>query len=80
MRVLAEERGIPVVDQYRYITRTAGGSPADAGFRRDTHWNPLGHRWAAEALWEYPGKRPSLCGPAEEGDSPQHLSPGSRAP
>ena len=79
MRVLAEERGIPVVDQYRYITGAAGGNPDDADFRRDMHWNPLGHRWAAEALWEYLGKRPSLCGPAEAGDSPQHRSPGSRA-
>ena len=70
MRVLAEERGIPVVDQYRYITGTAGGNPNDADFRRDMHWNPLGHRWAAEALWEYLEKRPSLCGPAEAGDSP----------
>ena len=67
MEVLAEERGIPVVDQYRYITGAAGGDPNDADFRRDMHWNPLGHRWAAEALWEYLEEHPSLCGRAPAG-------------
>ena len=67
MRVLAEERGIPVVDLYRYITVTAGGNPEGARFARDNHWNPLGHRWAAEALWDYLKERPSLCGRAPAG-------------
>ena len=80
MEVLAEERGIPVVDQYRYITGAAGGNPADADFRRDMHWSPLGHRWAAEALWEYLEARPALCGPAEAGGAPPQVSPGSKEP
>lgn len=70
MRNLAEERGIPVVDQYRYIIDSAGGDPRDAGFRRDEHWTPQGHRWVAEALWEYLKSRPYLCEPAGAGDSP----------
>lgn len=70
MRTLAEERGIPVVDQYRYIIDSAGGDPRDAGFRRDEHWTPQGHRWVAEALWEYLKSRPYLCEPAGAGDSP----------
>ena len=69
MEVLAEERGIPVVDQYRYITGTAGEDPDDADFRRDPHWSPQGHRWAAEALWDYLKARPSLCEPAKAGGS-----------
>ena len=70
MAALAEERGIPVVDMYRYITVMAEGNPDDAGFAHDGHWSPQGHRWAAEALWEYLEERPALCGPAEAGDPP----------
>ena len=80
MKALAEERGIPVVDQHRYITDTAGEDPNDADFRGDPHWTPLGHRWAAEALWEYLEARPALCGPAESGGAPPQVSPGSKAP
>ena len=80
MKTLAEERGIPVVDQYEYITGTAGGEWRDAKLRRDIHWSPQGHRWAAEALWEYLKARPSLCGPAEAGGSPNLVSRESGAP
>ena len=80
MKALAEERGIPVVDQHRYITDTAGEDPNDADFRGDPHWTPLGHRWAAEALWEYLEARPALCEPAEAGGVPPQVSPGSKAP
>ena len=69
MKALAEERGIPVVDQYRYIGE-ARGDWREASLRRDTHWHPRGHRWAAEALWEYLKELPSPCEPAEVGDSP----------
>ena len=80
MKTLAEERGIPVVDQYEYITGTAGGEWRDAEFRREVHWSPQGHRWAAEALWEYLEARPALCGPAEAGGSPNLVSRESGAP
>ena len=80
MKTLAEERGIPVVDQYQYITGTAGGEWRDAEFRREVHWSPQGHRWAAEALWEYLEARPALCGPAEAGGSPNLVSRESGAP
>ena len=78
MKALAEERGIPVVDMYRYITVTAGGNPDDADFGRDDHWSPLGHRWVAEALWQYLEERPFLCDPAEVGDSREQVSLGSK--
>ena len=78
MKALAEERGIPVVDMYRYITVTAGGNPDDADFSHDDHWSPQGHRWAAEALWEYLEERPFLCDPAEAGDSREQVSRGSK--
>ena len=68
MKDLAEERGIPVVDLYRHIGE-AKGNWHDASFRRDSHWHPRGHRWAAEALWEYLKELPSPCAPAEVGDS-----------
>ena len=69
MAALAEERGIPVVDMHRYITVVAEGNPDDAGFSHDDHWSPQGHRWAAEALWEYLKERPALCGRATPGSS-----------
>ena len=78
MKALAEERGIPVVNMYRHITVTAGGNPHVADFSHDDHWSPQGHRWAAEALWEYLEERPFLCGPAEVGDSREHASRGSK--
>ena len=80
MEALAEERGIPVVDMWRYITDTAGGDPYRADFRFEEHWSPQGHRWVAEALWEYLEARPFLCGPAKAGGSRQPVSRGSKAP
>ena len=58
---LAKARGIPVVSQHDYIVRQ-GRKPKEGIFRRDTHWNPTGHQWAAEALLERLRQRPEVCG------------------
>ena len=49
---IATSLDIPVVSQQSYIDRQ-GYSTRDAHFRNDLHWSPTGHRWAAEAVWEY---------------------------
>lgn len=57
---LVSARGIPVIDQYAHITQR-GGAVDEAGFKRDGHWSPQGHIWAAEALAGYFGNNPELC-------------------
>ena len=59
--VLARARGIPVIDQHGYIVRQ-GGDPRAAQWRRDAHWTPTGHRWAAEALFEWLEGHQEVCG------------------
>ena len=49
---MAAERGIPVIDLGDFIRRQ-GAELHDAHWKRDAHWNPAGHRWAAEALLEH---------------------------
>ena len=49
---IAEPLGIPVISQHDYILRQ-GGRIEDARWRNDGHWNPVGHQWAAEAVWEH---------------------------
>ena len=65
MKALTEARGIPVIDQYGYILHRGGGvkkgSIQDARWPHDRHWNPTGHRWAAEALLEYLKQHPEVC-------------------
>ncbi len=58
---LAEARGIPVVSQHDYIVRQ-GRLVHDGNFSRDSHWNPIGHQWVAEALLERLQRRPEVCG------------------
>lgn len=64
MKALTEARGIPVIDQYGYILPQGGvkkGRIQDARWPHDNHWNPTGHRWAAEALLEYLKQHPEVC-------------------
>ena len=60
LSALAEARGIPVIDQYDYMLRQ-GGKIEEANWAHDGHWNPTGHRWAAEALLEYLKQHPEIC-------------------
>ena len=57
---VAATLGIPVIDQADYILRQ-GARLTDARWRHDSHWNPVGHRWAAESLLEYIRERPAIC-------------------
>jgi len=60
MNEMAAERGIPVIDQGDVIHRQ-GAELRDAGWAHDDHWNPTGHRWAAEALLEYLKQNQDVC-------------------
>ena len=60
LAALAESRGIPIINQYDYITRQ-GARPRDAIWAHDGHWNTAGHRWAAEALLEYLKQNQEIC-------------------
>ena len=60
MNELAAERRIPVIDQADVIYRQ-GADLRDAQWAHDGHWNPTGHRWAAEALLEYLKQNQDVC-------------------
>ena len=60
MDELAAERRIPVINQADVIYRQ-GADLRDAGWAHDFHWNPTGHRWAAEALLEYLKRNQDVC-------------------
>ncbi len=57
---MAATLDIPVIDQADYILRQ-GYKLTDARWPHDFHWNPAGHRWAAEALLEYIKEHPAIC-------------------
>ncbi len=57
---IAAALDIPVIDQGDYILRQ-GNKFTDAHWPNDFHWNPAGHRWAAEALLEYIKQHPAIC-------------------
>ena len=52
LSAVADSLNIPVVSQYDYIVKR-GFRIEDAYWGHDEHWTPAGHRWAAEAIWEY---------------------------
>ena len=53
--------GIPVISQYDHVL-AAGGRIADLHWQHDLHWNATGHRWAADAIWEWLKEHPEVCG------------------
>ena len=57
---MAATLDIPVIDQADYILRQ-GARLSDAQWPHNTHWNPAGHRWAAEVLLEYMEEHPAIC-------------------
>ena len=57
---MAATLDIPVIDQADYILRQ-GADLSDAHWLHNYHWNPAGHRWAAEALLEYLEEHPAIC-------------------
>ena len=62
LNAMAAARGFSVVSQYDYVIRQ-GGRLGDARWRRDVHWTPTGHRWAAEALLEWLRAHQEVCEP-----------------
>ena len=60
LRAIADELRIPVVSLYDHVVRR-GGRVRDAHWRRDYHWTPAGHEWAAEAILEHLRRRPDVC-------------------
>ena len=60
LNALAGARDVPVIDQHDHILRK-GGSYDEAHWAHDAHWNPAGHRWAAEALLEYLKRNQEVC-------------------
>ena len=57
---MAASLDIPVIDQADFVLRQ-GARLTDAHWLHDFHWNPAGHRWAAEALLEYIEEHPAIC-------------------
>lgn len=60
LRQLADAEGIDVVSAYDHILRQ-GGTLEQARWPHNSHWSPAGHRWAAEALFDYVRDRPGVC-------------------
>ena len=60
MNELAAERRIPVIDQADVIYRS-GADLRDAQWAHNSHWNPAGHQWAAEALLKYLKRNQDVC-------------------
>ncbi len=58
---MAAPRGIPVLNLHEYII-AQGAAIGNAHFPNDGHWDPDGHRWAAEALLEYLKENQEICG------------------
>lgn len=50
-REIVETEGLPFLDLYPVFARQPDLSAGS--WRHDSHWNPTGHRWAADALHQY---------------------------
>lgn len=60
LKPMAETRQIPIVSISDYMNRI-GADQEDAHWKHDGHWNPAGHRWAAETLIEYLKQNTNIC-------------------
>ena len=57
---LATDREIPIVNLNDYLA-SRGIVWQESRWAHDTHWNPAGHQWAAEALLEYLKHNQAIC-------------------
>ena len=64
---LADEADIDVVSLQDHIRRQ-GAAIKEARWPHDQHWSPTGHRWAAEALFDYMRRNPALCAAPGRGE------------
>ena len=60
LRGMAQARDIPVINQHDWIV-DQGADVKDAHWPHDKHWNPAGHRWAAQALLEFLRRNTEVC-------------------
>jgi hypothetical protein len=68
-RAIADAAGVPFLDLYPAFV--AHGTPDDAHWRYDGHWNETGHRWAGEATAAFIEEQRLLDAkqPAADGES-----------
>jgi len=52
IRAFCEERGIEILDLTPAFAEKSGGDISRVRFKKDSHWIPQAHRWAAESLYE----------------------------
>ena len=57
---ISETYGIPVISQYNYIANQ-GYDYSIARWRSDVHWSVTGHRWMAEAFFEWLQENLHVC-------------------
>ena len=60
LNAVAEARGIPVISLYDHVVRR-GRKVSDGLWPHDKHWNPTGHGWVAEALFEWIERHRDVC-------------------
>jgi hypothetical protein len=70
---LLEPRGVPLIDLRDYILGQHVRL-ADAHFSRDGHWSERGDHWAAEALLQFSGMHPNVCGAALSYSHPARIA------
>jgi hypothetical protein len=51
LQQITRDLGLPLIDLDREFSKKP--DPALVHFRRDSHWSPTGHRWAADAILNY---------------------------
>ena len=51
LKNISRELNLPLLDLYPIFSRNGGAG--SARWKHDGHWNPTGHRWAADALLDF---------------------------
>jgi lysophospholipase L1-like esterase len=67
LRTMLSQLQIPLLDLYQ--ATAASGDWREARWKYDGHWNPVGHRWAANALSDYLKQQGYLERPGERAAS-----------